>query len=76
MSMDHSFSKYTKFFEKLTFLTPTGKRACAYQGVRDVVFWKILILHTQEHIKKYFLAHILTSPKNSVGAASDLVYFK
>ena len=54
MSMDHSFSTYTKFFEKLTFLTPTGKRACAYQGVRDVVFWKILILHTQEHIKKIF----------------------
>ena len=32
MSMDHSFSTYTKFFEKLTFLTPTGKRACALSG--------------------------------------------
>ena len=33
MSMDHSFSTYTKFSQKLTFLTPIGKRTCEYQGV-------------------------------------------
>ena len=36
----HPFSNYTKFSEKLTFLAPT--RTCAYQGVRMLVFQKIL----------------------------------
>ena len=35
---DHLFSTYTKFFEKLTFLTPI--RTCAYQAVRNVSFTK------------------------------------
>ena len=34
------FSKYAKFSEKLTFLTPcfAHERTCAYQGVRIVSF--------------------------------------
>ena len=38
-SGDHFFSTFTKFPEKLTFLTPLiGKGTCAYQGLRNVSF--------------------------------------
>ena len=40
---DHSFSTYAEFSEKLLFLTPLiRKRKCVYQGVKELVFRKIL----------------------------------
>ena len=38
--LDHLFSTYAKFSEKLTFLPPPliPTRTCAYQGVRNVSF--------------------------------------
>ena len=41
---DYPFSTYAKFTEKLTFLTPwcAHERVCAYQGITDVSFRKIL----------------------------------
>ena len=39
----HSFSTYAEFSEKLTFLTPLiSTHMCAYQGVRNGSFRKIL----------------------------------
>ena len=35
-------TKYAKFSEKRTFLTPWCTRMCPYQGARNVSFWKIL----------------------------------
>ena len=44
--MGHLLSTYTKFSEKLTFLTPRYAHVRVYQGeVRNVSFLKILRMH-------------------------------
>ena len=46
MVKGHSLSTYAKSSENLTFLIPQIRtRTCAYQGVGNVSFWKILRAH-------------------------------
>ena len=46
--MDHPFSTYAKFSEKLLFLTPLIlTRMCAYQGVRNVSFFGKFCVRTK-----------------------------
>ena len=45
----HPLSTYAKFSKKLTFLTPLIRtRRCAYQGVRNVSFSKILRMYLMD----------------------------
>ena len=51
-SQDHSFSKYAKFSEKLTFLI-SNIRMCAYQGVRNASLENFTyVLNERSSIKK------------------------
>ena len=42
MVRGHSFSTYARLFLRLAFLAPKHLRSCPYQGVRNVIFWKLL----------------------------------
>ena len=49
MVKGHPLRTYAKFSEKLTFLTPQIRtRTCAYEGVGNVSFWKILGTHLMD----------------------------